>query len=69
MGKGAIGQLLRHLLAPPIQAACHRGVAYYLLRLSPAAVQDVFDIQYPAMHAFDLRELVHPDHPLGHNGL
>src|SRR5205823_13263823 len=59
----------RHLLAPPIQATSHRGVAHHLPRLSPTAVQDGFDLQHPAVHAFDLRELACPGRPLSHNNL
>src|SRR5712692_1077289 len=61
--------MLCHLLAPPIQATSHRLVAHYLPRLSPTAVQEVFDLQHPAVHAFDLRELARPGCPLGHDRL
>src|SRR2546428_693251 len=69
LGKGSIGQVSRHLLAPGIQAASHRRIAHYLSLLRPAAVQEVFGIQHPAMHAFDLRELARPGCSLGHDGL
>ena len=37
--------------------------------LRPTAVQEVFDFQHPAVHALDLRKLVCPGGPLGHDRL
>ena len=69
LAKRAVAQELGLLFAPRIQATCHRGVAHHLPRLSPAAVQEVFDLHHPAVHAFDLRELARPGRPLRHDRL
>jgi len=69
LAKRAIGQKLGHLCAPHIQAASHRRVAHALSLLCPVAVQEVFDREHPAMHALDLRQLLCPGGPLGHDRL
>src|SRR5216683_3362143 len=65
----ARGQKLGHLCAPSVQAACHRRIAHALSLLRPVAVQEVFDREHPAVHALDLRQLLCPGGPLGHDRL
>jgi len=67
--KGAIAELFSHALAPAIQAASYRCIAHFLSLLRPVPVQEVFDREHPAVHAFDLRQLVCPGGPFGHDGL
>src|SRR5258707_69032 len=56
-------------LVPAIQAASYRCIDHFLSLLRPVPVQEVFDREHPAVHAFDLRQLVCPGGPFGHDGL
>src|SRR5947209_13010952 len=69
LAKRPIAQVLRHLFAPRIQAASHCGIAHCLPRLSAAFVQDVFDIDDPAVHVIDLDELARPGYRFSDNRL
>ncbi len=56
----AVPQLLCQKLAPGIQAASHHRMAHDLCGLRPTAVQNVFGLQHPLLHAPDLRQRCRP---------
>lgn len=68
-GKRAIHQLSSHAFTPAIQAPSHRHIAHRFSLRHRAFIQEMLDLEQPAVQVFDLRQLVSPGSPLRYDAL